>query len=169
MSTPLHPAVRTALKTALHTLALGATAALLSACGGGDDDGSAGAGTTAAKLSCDTSHYVAGAVELPTADQLAAYAGTYDGDEGAFGPNPGDAFVKSGSASLVLSAGGAFSYKGVSYTVTSACIDKVANGTGSKFLYIEAGKGLIDITGVATAHGSSPADGTTVFQNGVKK
>jgi hypothetical protein len=140
---------------------------LLAACGGGDGEPAAAA--EAAALTCDTSHYVADAVALPTADELKTYVGTYEGDEGSFGPNPGDPFVKSGSATLVFAADGSFSYKGSAYKITSVCIDKVANATGDRFVYLEAGKGLIDVTSKGTAHGSSPADGSTMFQNGVKK
>ncbi len=133
----------------------------------GGDDGAAGAAGAAA-LSCDTTHYAAGSVEVPSAAQLTAYAGTYDGDEGSFGPNPGDPFVKSGAAETTFGADGKLSYKSVDYIVKSVCVDKVANGTGAKFMYVEAGLGVIDITDAATAHGSSPANGTTLFQNGKK-
>jgi hypothetical protein len=85
-------------------------AVVLSACGGGDDEeitgGGTTAGTAAAALTCDTSKCVAGAVEAPTSAQLTAYAGTYNGDERKYGPNPGDPFVKSASAALVLGADG---------------------------------------------------------------
>ena len=169
----------TIASTSLPTLLLALVAATaLMACGGGGDAPPEPAGASAAgggggggsvTLACDTTHYSAGAVELPTAAQLSAYAGTYDGDEGSFGPNPGDPFVKSGSATMVFGADGSFSYKSIAYAVTSVCVDKVANGTGSKFLYVEAGKGLMDITDLASAHGFSPADGATLFQNGKKR
>jgi hypothetical protein len=151
-------------------------AVVLSACGGGDDEETTGGGTTgaaaAAALTCDTSKYVAGAVEVPTSAQLAAYAGTYNGDEGRYGPNPGDPFVKSASAALVLGADGKLSYKGLAYTVTSACVDKTA-GTLGKVLYIIAGKGHLDIAdkvdaSLGQAWGVSLADGTTTFTKGLK-
>lgn len=153
---------------------------LLAACGGGGDDGgtdpSSGTGTggaaPAATLSCDTTKYVAGAVELPSSAQLTAYAGTYNGDEGAYGPNPGDPFVKSGTAALVLGADGQLSYKGTAYPVTSVCVDKVAGPYG-KILYLIAGKGHMDIADKADAPlgqawGVSLADGTTIFTKGLK-
>lgn len=149
---------------------------VLSACGGGGDDGSTAAGAAvaaaAAALSCDTTKYVAGAVELPTAAQLTAYAGTYNGDEGTYGPNPGDPFVKSGTAALVLGADGQLSYKGVVYPVTSACVDKTAGALG-KILYLIAGKGHIDVADkvdatLGQAWGVSPADGATIFTKGLK-
>lgn len=151
---------------------------VLSACGGGGDDGSAAAGGAAggaaatAALTCDTTKYVAGAVELPTAAQLTAYAGTYNGDEGAYGANPGDPFVKSGTAALVLGADGQLSYKGVVYPVTSACVDKTAGSLG-KILYLIAGKGHIDVADkvdatLGQAWGVSPADGATIFTKGLK-
>ena len=158
----------------LSPLALAATL-MLAACGGGGDDGGtdpAAGGATAATLACDTTKYVAGAVELPTAAQLTAYAGTYNGDEGAYGPNPGDPFVKSGSAAVVLGADGQLSYKGTTHAVTSVCVDKVAGPYG-KILYLIAGKGHIDVADkvdatLGQAWGVSPADGTTIFTKGLK-
>jgi hypothetical protein len=156
-------------------LALVATL-VLSACGGGGDDGNstaaAAAAAPAATLICDTTKYVAGAVELPTATQLTAYAGTYNGDEGTYGPNPGDPFVKSGTASLVLGATGQLSYKGTVYPVTSVCVDKVAGPFG-KILYLIAGKGHMDVADkvdatLGQAWGVSLADGTTIFTKGLK-
>lgn len=148
-------------------------AAALAACGGSDDDDSAGGSPGPLVASCDTTKYVAGAVAVPTSDQLAKYAGTYNGDEGAYGPNPGDPFVKSASAVLLLGADGAVSYKGAAQTVASLCIDKAAGPVGT-VLYVIAGKGHLDISDKAdptlgSAWGVSPADGTTIFTNGIKK
>ncbi len=161
----------------LAPLALVATF-MLTACGGGGDDGTTetgsgtGGATAATPLTCDTTKYVAGAVELPTAAQLTAYAGTYNGDEGAYGPNPGDPFVKSGSATLVLGVDGQLSYKGTAHAVTSVCIDKAAGPYG-KILYLIAGKGHMDIADkvdatLGQAWGVSLADGTTIFTKGLK-
>jgi hypothetical protein len=127
----------------------------------------------AAALTCNTAGYVAGSVELPTSAQLAAYAGTYDGEEGQYGPNPGDPFVKSASATMVFGADGSLSYKGTSYTVTSACVDKAA-GTLGKVLYIVAGKGHLDIADkvdptLGNAWGVALADGTTIFTKALKR
>ena len=124
-------------------------------------------------LTCDTKAYVAGSVTVPTATQLATYAGTYNGDEGAYGPNPGDPFVKSASAALVLGTDGSLSYKGSAYTPTSVCIEKAAGPYGT-ILYIIAGKGHLDIADKAdatlgSAWGMSLADGTTIFTKGAKK
>lgn len=146
-------------------------AAALTACGGNDDDTGNGPGAVA--LNCDTKSYVAGSVVLPTTTQLAAYAGTYNGDEGAYGPNPGDPFVKSASAALVLGADGSVSYKGTAYPPTSVCIDKAAGPFGT-ILYIIAGKGHLDVADkpdatLGSAWGVSLADGTTIFTKGVKK
>lgn len=157
-----------------HTcrLLLGSFAALvLSACGGGGDDGTP-AGGGAAALTCNSAGYTAGSVELPSAAQLTAYAGTYNGDEGQYGPNPGDPFVKSGSAAVVLGSTGTFSYKGTVHAVTSACVDKAAGPYG-KILYLVAGKGHIDVAdkvdaSLGSAWGVSPADGTTIFTKGLK-
>jgi hypothetical protein len=148
-------------------------AALLAACGGGDGDTGSDPGTDPVALSCDTKLYVAGSVVAPTATQLAAYAGTYNGDEGAYGPNPGDPFVKSASAALVLGADGSVNYKGTAYTPTSVCIDKAAGPFGT-ILYVVAGKGHLDIADkpdatLGSAWGVSLADGATIFTKGVKK
>ena len=115
---------------------------------------------------------MAGSVAAPTSAQMTAYAGTYNGDEGKYGPNPGDPFVKSGTAALVLGNDGRLSYKGVVYPVTSACVDKTAGSLG-KILYVIAGKGHIDIADkvdstLGQAWGVSLADGTTIFTKGLK-
>lgn len=155
------------------SLLLPALVLTLAACGGGDDDPAAPGGAgAAAVLTCDTSKYVAGAVELPTTTQLGVYAGTYNGDEGSYGPNPGDPFVKAGSATLVLGADGKLSYKGVTYPVTSACVDRAAGPYG-KILYVVAAKGHMDIADKAdatlgNAWGVSLADGTTLFTKGLR-
>lgn len=152
-------------------VAVAAAVLALAACGGGDDNGSSP--PPAAALTCDTKSYVAGSVAAPTATQLATYAATYNGDEGAYGPNPGDPFVKSGTAALVLGADGSVSYKGVAYSPTSMCIDKVA-GPFATILYIIAGKGHLDVADkpdatLGSAWGISLADGSTIFTNGLKK
>ena len=129
--------------------------------------------TAAATLTCNTAGYVAGSVELPSAAQLAAYAGTYEGDEGNYGATIGAAFVKSGSATLVLGVDGALTYKGTSYAVTSACIEK-ASGTYGKILYVVAGKGHLDISdkvdpSLGSAWGIALHDGKTIFTKGAKR
>jgi hypothetical protein len=154
-----------------HVLIAALAAATLGACGGGGDD-AGGAAAGGAALTCNTAGYVAGSVELPSATQLTAYAGTYNGDEGQYGPRPGDPFVKSGSAAVVLGADGKLSYKGVNYAVTSACVDKAAGMLG-KVLYLVAGKGHLDIADkvdatLGQAWGVSLADGSTVFTKGLK-
>jgi hypothetical protein len=144
-----------------------AAALSLQACGGGDDDTASAGGLVAA---CDTKSYVAGAVLVPTADELKAYAGTFNGDEGSYDGSGN--FVKSGSAKLVIGTDGAVTYKDVKQTVTSICLDKTA-GTFGKIMYFITGKGHLDVAdkvavGLGQAWGVSPADGTTIFTNGVK-
>lgn len=137
--------------------------------------GSTGASTpgSAAALACNTAGYVAGSVDAPTLTQLAAYAGTYRGDEGRYGQNPGDPFVKSGSAAVVIGSDGTVSYNGVAYSATSICIDTAAGSFG-KLLYIVAGKGHLDLADKAdpllgNAWGVSLADGETIFTGGAKQ
>ena len=160
-------------RLALTLLSLAATT-LIAACGGGDDpaadpptDGGGGSSFTA---TCDTTAYTAGSVELPTAAQIAAYAGTFNGDEGSY--DMAGTFAKSGAATLVVAHDGALTYKGVSYTPSSVCIDKVA-GTYGKVMYFVAGKGHVDVSDkvdavLGQAWGVSLADGTTVFTNARK-
>jgi len=157
------------------------TSAVLAACGGGSDDDSAaatggattGGGAAAATMpDCDTTKFVAGSVAAPTSAQMTAYAGTYNGDEGQYGPNPGDPFVKSASATFVMGASGAITYKGTAYTVKSICIDKAAGPAGT-VMYLHTDKGHIDVSDKVDptrgqAWGVSPADGTTIFTKGQK-
>lgn len=152
--------------------------ALLAACGGGDDTTAAapapapaasasGAGTA---LACDTTAYTAGSVEAPSSAQLAAYAGTYNGDEGSYSMS--GTFTRSGGATLVLGADASLSYKGTAYVVTSVCIEK-SSGAFGRILYANTASGHFDISdqnnvGLGRAWGVSPADGSTVFTNGSK-
>ncbi len=159
----------------IPTLATITLTAALAACGGGDDApaASGGAGNTGGAgftARCNTAGYVAGSVALPTAAQLAAYAGTYNGDEGSY--DTGFNFVKSGGATLVIGSDGRFTYNGVAYEPSSVCID-VATGDYGQLLYLVAGNGHIDVSsivapGLGSAWGVSPADGTAIFTNGVK-
>jgi hypothetical protein len=164
------------MKTMLKLLAL-AAALSLAACGGGDDDapgddaggggGGGGGGTT---LTCNTANYVAGAVSVPTLDELATYAGTFAGEEGAFDPSFN--FVKSGDATFVLGGSGDATYQGATLTITSYCIDNTAGPYG-KLLYVEFDGGHFDIsttdagTDLRWAWGVTPTGG--IFRNGVKQ
>ncbi len=153
----------------LTAVAVVLTAYSLVACGGGGD---APPGGAAAALTCDTTGYTAGSVELPTAAQMSAYAGTYNGDEGSYGLNPGDPFVKSGTAAFVLGSDGSVTYKSVAYALKSVCIDKTA-GTYGKILYVVAGSGHIDVSNLVdatlgSAWGVSLANGSTIFTKGLK-
>lgn len=149
------------------TLALTMAALLsLTACGGGDSTAAA----DGVAADCDTKAYVAGSVVAPTLDDLKAYAGTFNGDEGSY--DGGGTFTKSGTAKLVIGADGAISYKDAKQTVTSICLDKTAGPVG-KVLYFIVGKGHLDVAdkpamGLGQAWGVSPVDGTTIFTNGLK-
>lgn len=130
-----------------------------------------GSATGNFEVTCNTNMFTPGAVELPTAVQLAAYAGTYNGDEGTYAAGTG-AFVKSGSTSLTLANDGRVIYNGTAYTPTSICLDKVAGPYG-RVLYVMAGNGHFDIAPTANptlgqAWGVSPVDGLTIFTKGVK-
>jgi hypothetical protein len=160
-----------------HLASAAALAALVACGGGGSDpapaDNTGGGGNNIAAIACDLTHYQAGAVVQPTAAQLAAYVGTYKVQEGSFGPNPGDPFVKSADATMALAADGTVTYNGGTYTATSICMDKAAGPYGT-LIYVEAGKGTIDMADkvdatLGQAWGSSPVDGVTMFQNGAKQ
>jgi hypothetical protein len=170
-------------RTLTHRLAHLASAAAitaLAACGGGGDGDSTtdggnnngGGGGNATTLTCNTALFQAGSVELPSAAQMTAYAGTYNGSEGDFGPNPGDPFVASGAATLVLAADGTLTYKGVAYTADSICIDKAAGGLG-RILYVHTGNGHFDIADqnnggdLGQAWGVSPVN-AAMFRMGLK-
>ena len=139
----------TTQRLALTLLSLAATT-LITACGGGDDpaadpptDGGGGSAFTA---TCDTTKYVAGSVELPTAAQLDAYDGTFNGDEGSYN---------------------------MSGVFTKASIDKVAGPFGKIMYFLPNDKGHFDVADkvdatLGQAWGVSPVDGTTIFTNGLK-
>ena len=149
--------------------AMTAAAAMLGACGGGDGDG---AGDTPVALSCQTAAYQAGSVVAPTAEQLAAYAGRFDGQEGHYDDSFN--FVATGTASLVLGTQGQLTYKDVAYTPTSVCIDKVAGPYGQLLYVLVGSSGHFDVAAQADADlgqawGVSPVDGTTIFTRGLKR
>jgi hypothetical protein len=171
-------------------LGLGLSAMLLlAACGGGDADtaaapASAGAASApgvaaAATLTCRTSAYSV-PVTLPTPAELSAFAGTYAGDEGHYGPNPGDPFVRSGAATLVLQADGTVTYNGSAATVGSACVESGSNGKTLYLLFSDgAGLGGVDLFSGAQVTtlgfemtGTAPTSTLTslvVVQNGHKR
>ncbi len=173
--------MRASRTSTLAALALAATLGLVGCGGGGDDPaapdpvgggggGTGGGGGGAAALSCNTANYTAGAVSVATSADLAAYAGTFDGDEGAFDASFN--FVKSGSATFVLRSDGTATYKGAALAITSYCVDNAAGPFG-KLLYVEFAGGHFDIAladagaDLRWAWGVTPAGG--IFRNGVKK
>lgn len=161
-------------RLALTTLSL-AAAGLLAACGGGDDPAAEppvdGGGGNTFTATCDTTKYVAGAVELPTAAQIDAYASTFNGDEGSY--NMSGVFTKSGTATLVVAKDGQLTYKGTAYKPLSVCIDKASGPFGKIMYFIANDKGHFDVADkvdadLGQAWGVSPVDGTTVFTKGLK-
>ena len=132
--------------------------------GGGGGDGPFTA-------SCNTAAYVAGAVELPSATQLASYAATYNGDEGSYAMD--GSFTKSGTAALVIASDGRVTYKGTAYDPSSVCIDKVSGPYGKIMYFLVGNNGHLDISdrvdpSLGQAWGVSPVDGTTIFTKGLK-
>jgi hypothetical protein len=151
-------------------LAAASLCLLLTACGGGESSAEGGqAGTaTAPVATCHTAAYQAGAVVEPTLADLAPYAGTYQGQEGYYDAN--FAFVKTGTATLVIAADGAITYGGKAYPVSSICQDK-ASGNYGRLMYFIVGNGHLDVSDKANANlgqawGVSPADGNTIFTLG---
>lgn len=147
----------------------------LTACGGGDETlapvpGTGGGGGTTT-ITCNTAAYVAGAVAAPTTEQMATYAGTYNGEEGNYGTD--GSFTKTGDATLVIASDGQVTYKGTAYTTSSVCIDN-STGIYGRILYLIVGdSGHFDVASVddatlGQAWGVSPADGTTIFTKGRK-
>lgn len=116
--------------------------------GGGETGGGASG------LSCNTSHYESGAVHLPTANELAAFAKTYTGNTGTFDMT---GFTASGSAVFVLNSAGALTYNGSAQTVNSICADNTL-----PMLYVELGTtGGVDFFSDGSFTGNL-ADGTGV-------
>lgn len=153
-------------------IALTAACGLLAACGGGDappaDGGGGGGGFT---VTCNTAAYAAGAVEAPAPATLAAYAGSYAGDEGSYDASGN--FQRAGSATLVVASDGRLTYKGTAYEPTSICIDKTAGPFGTLLYFLVGSTGHFDVSDrvdplLGQAWGVSPVDGTTIFTNGRK-
>lgn len=164
-------------------VALLTAACLLAACGGGSDPapagGGGGGGGGGVTLTCNTALFAAGAaVAVPTSAQLTSYAGTWVGDEGTQGGLPTDPFVKTGTATVVLGADGAFSYNGTARTLSSACVETTAGGA-QLVLHVAGGAGLghLDLTlgatlAASTMTGLSPAStlaAMVLVQNGRKQ
>lgn len=147
---------------------------LLAACGGGsseDEGDDGGGGGVGFAPTCDTSSYAAGAVELPTSAQIAAYAGSFAGDEGQYDANFN--FVKSGSATLAVANDGRLTYRGTAYDPRSVCIDKIAGPYGRILYFLVGTQGHFDVADkvdvvLGQAWGVSPVDGATIFTNGRK-
>jgi hypothetical protein len=161
--------------TKTHSLlSMLACAALLVACGGGDDppaDDTGGGGGGSFTATCNTAAYVAGAVELPTADQIAAYAATYNGAEGSYAMD--GSFTKSADATLVVASNGQMTYKGTAYNPSSICLEKVAGPYGRIMYFLVGTAGHFDVSDTLSADlgqawGVSPVDGTTIFTKGMK-
>lgn len=122
----------------------GALSCTISNGGGG---GGGGGGVT-----CDTSLFVPGAVQTPTANELASFARTYAGSEGSFDVNFN--FVASGAASLVFNANGSATYNSAAYTPTSHCLENL-NGGGQQ-LVIHAGNSHFDLRSNGAWNGVAP-------------
>jgi hypothetical protein len=143
--------------------ALLGAALLVAACGGGGSDpaspapvvGGVGAGGGAA-LSCDATLFQAGtAVSLPTAADMAPFAGTYAGNEGTFGVT---GFVKSATTvTLVVAADGTTTYNGATVTLASLCIVK-ATAPATNTVFLHFAQGGIDLFADGTMSGNKPGD-----------
>lgn len=114
-------------------------AALLAACGGGDEDtsltsgtGGTTGGTTTPTLTCDTAAFSSGAT-VPTSAQLTSYAKTYAGSVGTYSSTT-FAFVKTGDATFVFKADGTATYKGAALDIKSVC-HVVSSGKESMVLH----------------------------------
>ncbi|MFZ2650037.1 MAG: hypothetical protein WA210_08010 [Burkholderiaceae bacterium] len=119
--------------------------ALLAGGGGG------GAGT----VSCNTALFQPGSVREATASDLAARAGTYNGQEyTSEGVPPNLVETVLGQVSMVLASSGSVTYKGAAQTVQSMCVD-----TGSLYpglLYLHFASGHLDLFTDGSMSGISP-------------
>lgn len=108
-------------------------ASAVAAAGSGSGGGTGGTNG----LTCNTAHYSANSVHLPTSTELASFAKTYTGNTGTFGTS----FTPSGTASMVFSSSGGLTYNGTPQTVNSVCADNTV-----AMLYVEFGTtGHIDL------------------------
>lgn len=92
--------------------------------GGSSGGNSGGGGSTG--ISCDTNSYQAGAVRVPTSQEIASFAATYTAQAGTIDPNT-YTFTATGSATFVLNADGTATYNGSSYAISSFCLDITGN------------------------------------------
>ena len=116
------------------------------------------AGGGGSGLTCDTSKFAQGAsVVAPTVQELATFARTYTGSEGDYGPNPGDPFVVSGSATLVFSANGSATYNGASYVPSSYCLETLSGGAGTQLVIHSGAMSHFDLkaSGVWTGYSAA--------------
>lgn len=108
--------------------------------------GNNGGGGTSSGLSCNTSNFAPGAaVRAPTTTEMTTFARTYTGSEGDYGINPGDPFVASGSATLVLSANGSTTYNSSSLTMTSYCLETLSGNGGTQLVIHASDNGHFDL------------------------
>lgn len=119
-------------------------------------------GGNGATLTCNTDLFQKGApVTSPSASDLTAFSGSYAADEGTLDSNFN--FTVTGNATVTLSDTGALSYKGNSYTATSACVETLSGGTKQLVMHTE--KGHLDFgSDKKSINGISPVDGTTVVR-----
>lgn len=101
-------------------------------------------------LSCNTAHYQAGAVHLPTSAELTSFAKTYAGNTGSY--NNGSWTSNGGTASFVLGSTGGLTYNGKTQTVNSVCADN-----NIAMLYVEfGGTGMVDFFADGAFNGNLP-------------
>ena len=136
-----------------------------------DDNGGGGGGGGGTTLTCNTANFSVPAA-VPTPAELTQFAKTYVADEGTDNglPPPNNAFIKTGTATAILTAAGAVTYNGNAKTLTSICfvpadnqivvhfagghIDFRANGTMSGVAAETPTFLLIQTTGLAVYTGT---------------
>lgn len=111
---PTPPAIPTSNHAALYASAVAAASA------GGS-----------ASVTCNTAHYTAGAVRVPTSAEMTSYAKTYSGN--TIDQNTS---AVTGATTFVFSATGGLTYNGAVQTVASICKDNTL-----PMMYVEFGNG----------------------------
>lgn len=134
------------------TASTGGGSSSSSSSSGGSSSSSSSSGGSSSGVTCDTTLFVPGAVQTPTANELASFARTYTGSEGSFDVNFN--FVASGAATLVFNANGSATYNSAAYTPTSHCLENL-NGGGQQ-LVIHAGNSHFDLRTDGSWNGLAP-------------
>lgn len=119
---------------------------------------STSAANAGSSWTCDSTLFQQGAaVRSPTVEEMGTFAQTYSGSEGDYGSNPGDPFVASGSATLVLGSGGNTTYNSAAYAVTSYCLETLTGNGGTQLVLHAGASSHFDLKASGAWSGYTPA------------